>query len=171
MSWGVAWYALTVVLSFIALTGSRAGAHLSLVELVAGSVPLAAVVGSWLVYLACMAWAAFTPGTVAAGTSLLVLAAAVNARAAMARLFPSRRSLVAACCGGGGSGLGGRWDAADSLLLLAVAAAAAWVLGPIYSQRMIPSSSDGRMIMTAASCYGDLPIHMGASADAATWLA
>ena len=169
------WFLLTVACAFVWLAGSRAGRHLSLVELVAASLPVACVLGSWLVYLAGMAVAAFTPGTIWAGTAVMAVAAWRSLPAARRRLQYAWGSAVAATAAASAEGrrllappkppvrLGGIWTAADDLLLFIVGAIATAVLGPLYSARMLAPGTGwaASLPTTAASCYGDLPIHMG----------
>lgn len=145
---GVLWYYTTVVCAGVWLAGTRAGKFLTLPEIVASAIPLAAVGGAWIVFIASMMWSAFTAPVVYAATAFMVWRAWAHRHAAWQRL---RVAL-----GGSKSATGA---ARDGWIALGVVVAMSTFLWPIYSSRMIPTAEDGA-VMTAGSCYGDLPIHM-----------
>ena len=171
--WWAAWYAATIASSFVWLTGSAAGARLSLGELLSGSVALGTIAGAWFVFLAACAVGTLCFQSIALGTGFMVWLAFLN-RGAFYRevgriLLHAAPPAAAGAMPRGGAASARSLSCALLSRLRLPLTPADWVclalvtglglyLFPLYSTRMIPEVHG--MLWSGGSCYGDLPIHM-----------
>ena len=137
---GVWWYLLCLVCGCVWTAGSTLGVRLTLGELLGAGLTVGTLGGAWVAYLAAMLIGRLDGVSISCATLLMVGAAAGRLPAARAALSSKRLRQP---------------DAVGALL---VGAFGVW-LWPIYSSRMIPTDGAGNVV-TAGSCYGDLPIHM-----------
>jgi len=159
---GVVWYGASLWIADRWLAQSRLAGLLSVGERRALAVPVGSLFGAWAVY-----GAAIVTGRLSIFTILLTTAAAV---VGLLWRMPSLREATALAQAAGLEVKGRKgvsvWDVlprsawtVDDTIAAGVAIASATVFWPLYSLRMLPTDEAGN-ILTAGSCYGDLPIHM-----------
>jgi hypothetical protein len=135
------WYASTAAVALVWLVGSPIGKKLYLSEALAAAVAVGTTCSTWLVFIVSAYFGALTLNGVLVAWGLSFAVALLHAPGFLKNVPGLFRRVCL-----------------DDAFAAAVVFAISLVLWPTYSGRMIPTQHG--QIMTGASCYGDLPIHM-----------